>query len=90
MLFDTKLSNSSESFYLEPGLYHPITDIVEAKKTLIQEKHSDSETYIAVKVSRRTQKLEIHLANERSGPVYFSTDLGHNFASDVGNDFVVN
>ena len=42
-----------------------------------------------VKVSRRTQKVEVHLANERSGLAFFSTDLGHIFGSNVGREFGV-
>ena len=89
MFFDKKLSKSSEFYYLEPGLYPSITDIVEAMNILIQERHNHSENCIKVKVSRKTQKVEIYLANEASGLAYFSTDLGHIFASNVGNEFGV-
>ena len=89
MFCDEKLSKSSEFYYLEPGLYPSITDIVEAMNTLIQERHNHSENCITVKVSRRTQKVEIYLANERSGLAFFSTDLGHIFGSNVGNEFGV-
>ena len=40
-------------------------------------------------MSRRTQNVEIYLANERSGLAFFSTDLGHIFGSIVGNEFGV-
>ena len=89
MFFDKKLSKSSEFYYLEPGLYPSITDIVEAMNTLIQERHNHSENCVTVKVSRRTQKVEIYLANEGSGLAFFSTDLGHIFGSNVGNEFGV-
>ena len=56
MFFGTKLSKSSEFYYLEPGLYPSNTDIVEATNTLIQERHTHSENGITVKVSPRTQK----------------------------------
>ena len=56
---------------------------------LIQEKHNHSENCIKVKLSRRTQKIEIYLAKEGSGLAFFSTDLGHIFGSNVGNDFGV-
>ena len=56
--FDKTFSKSSEFFYLEPGIYPSITDIVEAMNILIQERHSHSENCIKVKVSRRTQKVE--------------------------------
>ena len=86
MFFDKKLSKSSEFYYLEPGLYPSITDIVEFMNILIQERHNHSENSIKVKVSRRTQKVEIYLANEASGLALFNTDLGHVFGSNVGNE----
>ena len=89
MFFDKKLSKLSEFYYLEPGLYPSITDIVEAMNTLIQERHNHSENCVTVKVSRRTQKVEIYLANEGSGLAFFSTDLGNLFGSNFGNEFGV-
>ena len=89
MFSDNKLSKSSEFFDLEPGLYPSITDLVEAMNICIQERHNHSENCIKVKVSRRTQKVEIYLANEGSGLAFFSTDLGHIFGSNVGNEFGV-
>ena len=89
MIFDKKLSKLSEFYYLEPGLFRSITEIVEAMNTLIQERHNHSENCITVKVSRRTKKVEINLANERSGLALFSTDMGHNFGSNVGHEFGV-
>ena len=89
MFFDKKLSKSSEYYYLEPGLYPSITDIVEAMKNRIQERHNHSENCIKVEVSRRTQKVEIYLANEGSGLAFFRTDLGHIFGSNVGNELGV-
>ena len=44
---------------------------------------------IKVKMSWRTQKVEIYLANEGSGLAVFSTDLGHIFGSNVDNEFTV-
>ena len=89
MFFDERLSKSSEFYYLKPGLYPSITDIVEAMNILIQERHNHNENCIKVKVSRKTQKVEIYLANEASGLAFFSTDLGHIFGSNVGNEFEV-
>ena len=66
--FDKKLSKSSEFYYLEPGLYPSITDIVEAMTTLIQERHHNhSGNCITVKVFRKTQIVESYFANEGSG-----------------------
>ena len=87
LFFDKKLSKSSEFFYLEPCLYPSFTDIVEAMTILIQERHNHCENCINIKVSRRSQKVEIYLANEGSGLAFFSTDLGHIFGSNVGIEF---
>ena len=89
MIFDKKLSKSSEFCYLEPGLYPSITDFVEARNILIQERHNHSEKCIKVKVFRRTQKVEIYFANEGSGLAFFNTDLGHIFGINVGDEFGV-
>ena len=89
MCFDKKVSKSSEFYYLKPGLYPSITDIIEAMNILIQERHNHSENCIKVKVSRRTQKVQIYLANEGSGLAFLSTDLRHTFGSKVGNEFGV-
>ena len=59
---DKKLSNLWHFYYLEPGLYSVITYIVRAMNSLIQERHKHSEHCITFKVSRRTQKVETHLA----------------------------
>ena len=89
MFFDKKLSKSSEFYYLEPGLYPSITDIVEAMNILIQERYNHSENCMKIKVSRRTQKVEIYLSNDGSGLAFVSTDLGHIFGGNVGNEFGV-
>ena len=87
--FDDKLSNSMWTNNLEPGLYTSITDIVQSMNTLIQEKNNHNETCITVKVSRRSQKIVIILASDTSGLALCSTDLGHNFGNNVGNQFGV-
>ena len=87
--FDEKLSKSTSTYNLEPGLYISITDIVEAMNTFIQEKNNHNETCITVKVSRWSQKVEIILANDTSGLAFCSTDLGHIFDNNVGNQFGV-
>ena len=89
LFFDKKVPKSSEFFYLEPGLYPLITDIVESMNTLVQERHNHNEICITVKVSRRTQKVEIYHANDGSGLAFFSTDLEHIFGSNVSNEFGV-
>ena len=68
MFFDLKVSNSSEFYYKEPGVYPSVTDNVEAINTLFQEGHNHSESCITVKVSRRTQEVEIYLAKKNLVP----------------------
>ena len=87
--FDKKLSKSTPTYSIETGLYTSITDIVEAKNTLIQERNNHKETCITVKVSRRTQKVLTLLANDTSSLAFCSTDLGHVFGNNVGNQFGV-
>ena len=86
---EEKLSKSTSTYNLEPGLYTSITDIVEAMNMLIQERNNHNETCITVKVSRRTQKVVIMLANDTPGLAFSSTDLGHVFGNNVGNEFGV-
>ena len=40
MFYDEKLSKTTKAYYLEPGLYSSITDIVEAMTTLKQERNN--------------------------------------------------
>ena len=87
--FDEIISKSTSTYNLEPRLYLSITDIVEAMNTFIEERNNHNETCITVKVSRRTQKVVIMLANDTSGFAICSTDLGHIFGNNVGNEFEV-
>ena len=87
--FDEKLSKSTSTYNLEPGLYTSITDNVEAMNRLIQERNNHNETCLTVKVSRKTQNVVILLANDSSGLAFCSTDLGHIFGNNVGNEFGV-
>ena len=57
--------------------------------TLIQQRNNHKETCIAVKVSRRKQKVAIMLANDTSILAFCSTDLGHIFGNNVGNELRV-
>ena len=86
MFYDEKLSKTTETYYLEPGLVSSITDIVEAMNTIIQERNNHRDTCITIKVSRVTQKVKVYLASEKSSLAIFSTDLGHIFGGDVRND----
>ena len=57
--------------------------------TIIQERNNHNENCITVKVSRRSQKVAIILANDTSGLAFCSTNLGHIFGNNVGNHFGV-
>ena len=57
--------------------------------TLIQERNNHNETCIKVKVSRRSQKVVVILANDTRGLAFCSTDLRHIFGNNVGNQFGV-
>ena len=87
--FDQKLSKSTSTYSIEPGLNTSITDVVEAMNTLIKERNNHNKTCITVKVSRRTQKVVIMFANDSSESAFSSTDLGHIFGNNVGNEFGV-
>ena len=89
MFFEKKFSKSSGFYYLEPGIHPSIRDIVEAMNTLIQERHNHSENCITVKVSGRTQKIAIYLANEVYGLAFFGIDLADFFGSNFGKNLQV-
>ena len=87
--FEEKFSKTTSTYNLEPCLYTSITDIVEAMNTVIQERNNRNETCITSKFSRRTQKVVIMLANGTFGLAFCSTDLGHFFGKNLGNEFRV-
>ena len=70
-------------------MYRSIAEFLEAMNTLFQGRHNRTETSIAVKVSRRTHKVEIHLPIEESDLALFNTDLLQFYGGNVGNDFGV-
>ena len=51
MFFNEKLSKTTKAYYLEPGLYSSMTDIVDAMNTIIQEKNNHKESCITITVS---------------------------------------
>ena len=61
MFFDKKVSKSSEVYYLEPGIYPSITDIVEAMNILFQERHNHGENSIKAQMSLKRKKLRFTL-----------------------------
>ena len=77
VFYDEKLSKTREAYYLQPGLFSSITDIVEAMNTLIQETDNHRDTCTTIKIDRVTQKVKVYLANEDASLAIFSTDLGH-------------
>ena len=75
MSFDIK-HWKSEFYYLRLGIYPSLTEIVEALKTLIKERHNHSGNY---QKHRKAQKSEIYLASEETVLAFFSADMGHTF-----------
>ena len=59
MFYDQKLSKTREAYYLQPGMYSSITDIVEAMNTLIQERDNHRDTCITINIGRVTQKESV-------------------------------
>ena len=86
LFHDNELSKTKDYYYFEPGLYHSITDIIEAMNSLIQNRNNHNTTCIGVKVDRRSQKVTFSLVNDKSSLVISSIDLGHIFGGDVRND----
>ena len=82
--FDRKIWKSLELFNLELGPHPSITNINEAKNTLLQERHNQSQRCITIKVSPRTPKVEIYVADEGSGLWFLSMDLRHILKSISG------
>ena len=86
LFHDDELSKTKDYYYLEPGLDHSITDIVQTMNSLIQNRNNHSKTCIGVKVDCKTQKIAFSLVNDESSLVISSIDLGHFFGGDVRND----
>ena len=59
MFYDEELSETTEAYYLEPGLYSSITDFVEAMNTVTPERNNHRNTCITIKISRVTQKVKV-------------------------------
>ena len=89
LFYDAIYSKTTTAYYLEPGLYSSVQDIVEAMHLLIQARNNDNENCITGKVSCRTQKIELSLISDDSSLVIFSTDLGNIFGGDVGDGKVI-
>ena len=53
----------------------------------VQERYNQCENRIAVKSSRRMQKIDFYLTNGKSGLAIFITDLENIFRRNVGNEF---
>ena len=75
MFHDNELSKTNDYYYLERGLYHSITDIVEAMNSLIQNRNNHNKTCIGVKVDRRTPKIAFSLVMDESSSNTFAHGL---------------
>ena len=89
MFFDDKLSKTTEAYYLEPGLFFSLTNIVKAMNTLIHQRNNHRDACITIEVSRVTQKKCVHLANEESSLAIFNSDLGHTNGGNMRNVLAV-
>ena len=61
MFFEEKLSKSSEFYYLEPGFYSSILDIVEAMNNLIKEDTITAKTELQLKFLEERKKVRLTL-----------------------------
>ena len=86
MFYDEKLSKITEADHLKPRLYSSITDIVEALKSLRQERNNHRDFCITIKVGRVTQNTKVCLANEALSLAIFRSELGHIIGGDVRSD----
>ena len=86
LFHDNKLSETKDYYYLEPGLYHSITHILEAMNSLIQNRNNHKTICIGVKVDRRNQKVAFLLFNVESSSVISNIEFGPIFGGDVRND----
>ena len=59
MIFDDKLSNSLEVYYLEPGLCPSITDVFESMNNLIPEKQSQRKLYPNPSISKDAKNRDL-------------------------------
>ena len=83
---DNESSKTKDYYYLEPGLCHSFTNIVEAMSSLIQIRNNHNTTCIGVKKDPRNQKVAFLLVNDESSLVLSSIDLEHIFERTVLNN----
>ena len=84
MFFDKKVSKSQDPTYLGRGLRLPLPILLKARTLSFKKNHWES--FITVKISRRTQKKDIYFAFEGFGLAFFSLDLRLIFGGHVGNE----
>ena len=78
-IFDEKLSKSSEFHYLEPSSNPLVKDFVKTLITFVQEWFNQSESFITVSVSQKTQKKLFKLQMKNLIlPFYCTLGLGAN------------
>ena len=87
MVFDKNFSNSSELYYLEPGLTLPLRILLKPWTLSFRKDTTTAKIVSQLKCHQNAKKNEIYLANEGSGVAFFSTDLGHFIGSNAGREF---
>ena len=89
MFFDKKFWKSIEFYYPKPSFHPlPITDIAEAMKNLLQERHNHIESCNKVTLCRR-KKLRFNFANVKFDVAFFITAERCLFGRNVGNEYRV-
>ena len=68
-----------EPYFLPPGLYPSIADVVKAMNKLISEREKTDRFQITFSVDKISQQLYLHLPTESSKLVLHSGDLSHVF-----------
>lgn len=72
-----------EPYFLAPGLYPSIADVVKAMNKLISEREKTDRFQITFSVDKISQQLYLHLPTESSKLVLHSGDLSHVFGADL-------
>ena len=69
------------------ALTFPLRILLKLSNRFIQERHNNSKTYIAVKVSPGMQKVEVDLGNRKSCLAFFGREMGRSSGINLDKDF---
>ena len=88
MFFGQKHSKLSKIYSMEPRLYPFTTDRVEVVKKLVQKQQNHSKICMSAGISKNVKSWNLR-CNWKIWSRIFSTDLGHMFEMNSGNEFRV-